>query len=302
MISGTTLGLVAALGTAVGWSGTALFFSASGRRVGSEAVNLTRLLIAIALLGAAHWWLRGAPVPLDADAERWKWLAVSGLTGLVVGDIALFEAYVLLGPRLPSLLMGLAPIMGALFGWAALGERLAALQVAAILCTVGGVGIVVAERAPVARDPADAPHFTRGVALGLVGAIGQAAGLVASKRAMVGAYPAISATLGRILVAAVVLWLLALARGRVPRVVRAWRDRRALALIAAGAVCGPFIGIWLSLFAVRQAPVGLASAVMAISPILVLAIEAARGRHVTGQALAGTMAAVGGVALLFIVG
>ena len=61
MISGTTLGLVAALGTAIGWTGTALFFSASGRRVGSEAVNLTRLLMAIALLGGAHWLLVEEP-------------------------------------------------------------------------------------------------------------------------------------------------------------------------------------------------------------------------------------------------
>ncbi|MCC7018141.1 MAG: DMT family transporter [Ardenticatenales bacterium] len=302
MISGTTLGLVAALGTAIGWTGTALFFSASGRRVGSEAVNLTRLLIAIALLGAAHWLLVGAPVPIDADAERWRWLAVSGLTGLVVGDIALFEAYVLLGPRLPSLLMALAPILGTLFSWGLLGERLALLQVAAIVLTVGGVAIVVAERTPGGRGADDARLFTRGVVLGLVGALGQAAGLVASKRAMAGDYSALSATLGRILIAAIVLWLLALIRGRIPHVVRAWRDRRALALIAAGAVCGPFIGIWLSLYAVREAPVGLASAVMAISPILVLAVEAARGRHVTGQAVVGTAVAVGGVALLFAVG
>ena len=33
---------------------SAIFFSASGRRVGSEVVNLTRLAFAIVLLGMAH--------------------------------------------------------------------------------------------------------------------------------------------------------------------------------------------------------------------------------------------------------
>lgn len=301
-MSGATLGLLAALGTAIGWTGTALFFSASGRRVGSEAVNLTRLLFAIVLLGTAHWALRGAPAPLDAGLARWKWLALSGVIGLVVGDVALFEAFVLIGPRLSSLLMALAPIIGAFLGFALLGERLTLLQLAAIGLTVGGVVIVVTERAPVARGVDDQRHYVRGVALGLVGALGQAGGLIASKLGMAGEYPAISATLARVLVAAAVLWALAAVRGRIGRIARAWRNRRALAFIAAGAVCGPFIGVWLSLFAVREAPVGLASAVMAISPILVLGVEAARGRHVSGQAVAGTLAAVGGVALLFVVG
>lgn len=302
MISGTTLGLLAALGTAIGWTGTALFFSAGGRRVGSEAVNLTRLLFAIVLLGAAHWAIRGVPVPLDAGPERWRWLALSGVIGLVVGDIALFEAFVLIGPRLSSLLMALAPIIGAFLGFVLLGERLSPLQLMAIMTTVGGVAVVVAERSPIARDADGQRHFARGVALGVVGAFGQAGGLIASKLGMAGGYPAVSATLLRVLVAAAVLWALAAARGRLVRTVHAWRNRRALAFIAAGAVCGPFLGVWLSLFAVREAPVGLASAVMAISPILILIIEAARGRHVSAQAVVGTLAAVGGVALLFVVG
>lgn len=294
-----TLGLLAALGTSVCWSGTALFFSAGGRRVGSEAVNLTRLVIAIALLAGAHVLSRGTVIPMDVGVQRWWWLALSGLIGLVIGDIALFEAFVLLGPRLTTLVMALAPIIGALLAFVLLGERLWLWQIAAILLTLSGVSLVVTERVPGGRDPAGHRDFKRGVALGLVGAVGQAGGLIASKLGMAGDYPALSATLVRILVAAVVLWALAAVRGRIPRIVRKWRDGRALGFIALGAVCGPFLGIWLSLFAVRVAPVGLASAVMAFSPVIVLGIEVVRGRHVSGRGVAGTLVAVGGVAWMF---
>lgn len=299
MIDGPTLGLLAALGTAVCWTGTAIFFSAGGRRIGSEAVNLTRLLLAVGLLAATHAVWYGAAFPLDAGPERLRWLVVSGLVGLVIGDVALFEAFVVLGPRLATLLMAVAPLLGAVLGWAILDERLAALQLAAIAMAVAGVATVVTEPHRGGGDGDRRRPDRRGLALGLVGAAGQAGGLIASKLGMAGGYPALSATLVRIVVAAAVLWTLAVLRGRLPRLVRAWRDHRAVGYTALGAVCGPFLGIWLSLFAVREAPVGLASAVMAISPILVLGVEAARGRPVTPRALAGTALAVGGVAAMF---
>ena len=43
-------GELAALATAVCWSFTAIFFSYSGRRVGSDVVNRSRLLFALLLL------------------------------------------------------------------------------------------------------------------------------------------------------------------------------------------------------------------------------------------------------------
>ena len=43
-------GELAALGTAVCWSFTAIFFSISGRRIGAEVVNRSRLLFALSLI------------------------------------------------------------------------------------------------------------------------------------------------------------------------------------------------------------------------------------------------------------
>jgi drug/metabolite transporter (DMT)-like permease len=114
------------------WSATATFFTLAGRKVGSVVVNRTRLLLAILFLVIAHWLLLGAFLPLTAELERWSWLALSGVVGLVVADGFLFQSYVWIGPRLGSLLMSLSPVVSALLAWLILAENLTAGQMAGI--------------------------------------------------------------------------------------------------------------------------------------------------------------------------
>src|SRR5262245_41444250 len=103
------LGELAAFATAVCWTGSALSFSAAGRRLGSLPTNLIRLPFALVLLAFAGLLLRGRALPLDASSSTWGWLALSGFIGLVAGDLCLFRAYVVLGPRLTLLVNATAP-------------------------------------------------------------------------------------------------------------------------------------------------------------------------------------------------
>ncbi|HRC27229.1 MAG TPA: EamA family transporter, partial [Alphaproteobacteria bacterium] len=82
------------------------------RRIGAVAVNLLRLPIAWVLLSAALA-LTGTPLA-GLDGQRVTLLALSGLLGLTLGDLALFRAMVRIGPRLSSLLMALAPAFATL--------------------------------------------------------------------------------------------------------------------------------------------------------------------------------------------
>ncbi len=75
-------GEFAALGTAVCWSFTAIFFSYSGRRIGSDVVNRSRLLFASGFLFITHWLLEGALFPADVEPFRWGWLARPASWGL----------------------------------------------------------------------------------------------------------------------------------------------------------------------------------------------------------------------------
>jgi len=109
-------------------------------------VNRTRLVVAVALLSVTHWVMFGIPLPLHAEPERWLWLGLSGIVGLVLGDIFLFRAFVSIGPRLSMLMMSLAPVIATIQAWIFLSETMSTGQMVGILITLGGITWVVMER------------------------------------------------------------------------------------------------------------------------------------------------------------
>ncbi len=296
-------GQLAALGTATCWAFSALAFDAAARRIGVLTLNLIRLVIAFGFLSLAAWALRGLPLPTDATPYAWGWLAVSGLVGFVFGDLCLFRAYVLIGPRLGMLVLSLAPPLTAVIGWLILGETLSGLDLLGMALTITGIGWAVLERqAPSAEDSgAAAPHASlAGLGLAFCGALGQAAGLVLSKLGM-GEYDAVAATQVRVLAGAAGYALLFFLLRWWPRVAEALRDRRALGLSSVGAFFGPFLGVSLSLFAVRNTEAGVAASIMAVSPVLIIPLVVLlRGERVGTGGVLGAIVAVAGVALLFL--
>lgn len=276
-----------------------MFFSASGRRIGSDSVNRSRLLFALLFVSLTHFLLEGSFFPQHVAPFRWGWLALSSLLGLVLGDAALFEAYVLLGPRLAMLMMSLVPILTTAAGWLLFGETVSGLEAAGILLTVGGIAWVVTDPRQAAANVQR--QYGRGILFGLGGALGQAANLLTAKYALVDNFPPISASLIRILVAVLALWGLALLQKRARRIVSHWRDKKVLQLILAGTVAGPFLGIWFSLIAIQNARVGIASTLMALPPVILIPLTyLAYKERVSGRGLAGTLLAIGGVALIFL--
>lgn len=294
------LGEIAALGTSICWTFTSIFFTLSARRVGSVIVNQARLLLAVLFLSLTHLLVAGGWLLPQADLYRWFWLGLSGVVGLALGDGLLFYAFVLIGARRSMLLMALAPIIGAVIAWLFLGERLSAVESIAIGLTVGGVAWVVSERENNGLQ-VDPRQYRLGVLAGLGGAFGQALGLVLSKKGMLGDFAPLSATLMRMLVAAAVIWGLALLRGRAGRTLGALTDRQVGPAILGGAMVGPFLGVWLSLIAVQLAPVGIAATLMALSPILILLPSVwIFNERVSLQSIVGTLVAVAGVAIIFL--
>ena len=298
------MGEIAAVATSFFWSFTSIQFTLAGRRVGSVVVNRVRLVLAVLFLSLAHLLLLGEFWPIHAEAFRWGWLGLSGTIGLVLGDASLFQSFVLIGPRRAMLLMTLVPVIGALVAWVWLGETLRPTEIAAVLLTVGGIAWVVSERGPSGAQGGpvkDTSKYALGVLLGLGGALGQALGLVTSKQGLSGDFPALSATLIRMLVAAVVIWLLTLVRGQGGATLRALEDKKARSFVVGGALTGPVFGVWLSMVAVQRTHVGIASTLMALSPIILVPFERRFFEdQVSPRAIVGTVVALTGVATIFL--
>ncbi len=137
------IGEIAGLGTSVCWTITSILFTIASQRIGSLVVNRLRLLLALIFLLITHLVVQGEMLPLQAGATRWFWLGLSGVIGLTLGDLFLFESYIWIGPRRAMLLMSLAPIMGAVVAWVGLGETLSLLEMVAVALTVGGVALLI---------------------------------------------------------------------------------------------------------------------------------------------------------------
>jgi drug/metabolite transporter (DMT)-like permease len=295
------LGEIAALLTAVMFSTSAAFFAVAGRQVGSLPLNRVRLLLAVGWLLLAHLLLQ-TPLPLNPALDRLFWLSLSGIIGLVIGDIFLFQAYILIGPRMAMLLMALSPAIAAVTAWVLMGETLHPRQIIGIALTLAGIAWVVSQRAPnIDPSPGAARHDRLGLLSGLGAAAGQAIGLVTARLGLYGDFPALSGTLIRMLAATLVLWGITLVTRQAGPTIQAFRRQpKALGTALGGAFFGPFLGVTLSLYAVQHTQVGVASTLNSLSPIMLLPISYFIFKERFGwQVVAGTLLAMLGVGLLF---
>jgi drug/metabolite transporter (DMT)-like permease len=293
-------GELAALGTAVCWSAGSNFFAAAGRRMGSVVLNRLRITAAMLLLGAALLITRGAPWPGWATPAQIGVLALSGLIGFVFGDTWYFRALVILGPGRAALLASTAPLFTAVIAWPLLGERLGPLALIGMAMTLGGVWWVLAARSAAQHDHVEGSAAI-GVLAGLLGALGQAGGYVLSKIALRSGLDPLSATMVRVTSACAAIWLLATFEGATVRTLATLQDRRGAAFMLAGAVCGPFLGVTLSLAALHWIPTGIAASITAIYPIFTILLAARfHGEALTWRIVGGAIVAVAGVVVLFL--
>ena len=307
LVPPSVAGQLAGLGTALCWVGTSFCFAAAGRALGAGTVNLVRSFLALVPLLALNLLILGTPWP-DASPTAIAWLAASGLVGLALGDQFLFGALVDLGPRLAVLLMTLAPVFAALLGWWMLGEVLGGLALLGMATTLAGIAWVVSERTPEGSGPVRSKAVrTRGLILGVLAAAAQGFGVVLAKEGMVGGdIEPLAAQLVRMTAGAAVLGLAWIAIGPRSWLVGSRRDdgpprvgRGAVLGILGGTILGPVVGVWLSLIAVRRLDAGVASTLMAMSPVLVLPFSRLLERERLGwRAILGAAVAVAGVAIL----
>lgn len=297
------LGELAALATSVFFSIAPTFFTLAGRLVSSAIVNRSRLLLATIILIALHSIFFGELLPLSADPARWWWLGLSGVIGLTLGDAALFKAFVQLGARPTMLVFSLSPVLSAIMAWLFLNEKLTGIEILGISVTIAGVLWVVSEDQSGKEGERDRSLYLKGLFFAFLGAIGQASGLITAKLGLYGDFSALSGQVMRMLTATVAIWLFTILSGKARETLDKIRSTPLSArYIFLGAIFGPVIGVYFSLVAVQFAPVGIASTLMALPPIFLIPIDYFVFKNkVSGRAVLGTVIALAGVGILFLI-
>lgn len=305
---GELLSLVVALT----WTGTALFAEVGSKRLGSLTLNVIRMGLSLLFLGGTLWWFTGTPLPMYADETTWGWLLLSGFVGYVLGDYCLFNAYVLIGSRFGQLFMTLAPIAAAIAGWLALGEHLSGSALLGMIITLSGIGLSVLNRGDNRKIGFKLPM--KGVLLGIGAGVGQGLGLVLSKIGMnhyregipagmdaVSDMLPFASTLIRAIIGTVG-FLIMMAYSRQFNLLRTvHKDRKGMSAALGATILGPFLGVSMSLMAVQYTHAGIASTLMALTPIFILIpSHYLLKQSVTLREIIGAVISVIGVAFFFL--
>ena len=229
------------------------------------------------------------------------------------GDWCLFNSYLVIGARFGQLFMTLAPVMAAISAWALLGETLNLKSILAMAVTLSGIAISILSR--------DKDHHIRstlplkGILLGIGAGTGQGVGLVLSKigmqhyssaipsdaPAMMETMMPFASTMIRALVGGFSFLLIMILTRQGERLRAAFREKKGMQYTVLTTLFGPVLGVSLSLMAVRYANAGIASTLMALTPVLIILPYALIHRQrVRARELIGVAVSMTGVALFFL--
>jgi drug/metabolite transporter (DMT)-like permease len=306
--TGISTGVALAVSTAVLWAISPLFIASVGRRIGSFATNVLRATIAAVILVAVvlPGWMVIAPGrviwPGWAAVE---WIVASGVVGWVVGDAFFYEALVLLGPRRAVKVNTLAPVVALAAGWVWQGETLSLRALAGAAMVIAAVMYATfANTSPggaATREPGgmSAGGLACGIASAVCIALGSVLGREAYKAAPDGRLDPMLATTLRVGSAAVLLWVWPVVRGRAGEFFGHLVRPGVRGRLFAGTAMGALGGMMCYVSALKYAPAGLVSTIVATSPLVIIPLVAVRYRVRVGVGIViAAIVAVVGVGLI----
>ena len=303
-------GELISIGVAFSWTATALLSEYGSKRLGNLTLNLMRMVITLFFSVIMFWAMTGSPLPAEASTEAYMWMMLSGLVGYVIGDFCLFQCYIIIGSKFGQLFMTLAPIAAAITAWFTLGQVIRPQAILAMLVTLTGIAISVLGRGDHNKLSLKLP--LAGVLFAIGAAVCQGVGLVLSKIGMNHYEASLTTDLqGWMLpfhanffrcAAGVIGFslLMALREGFSP-LGKGVRDRKGVTTAVLTTIFGPFVGVGASLLAVQYTAAGIASTLMALTPIIIiLPAWWLFKQPITAKSLLGAFISVIGVSLFFL--
>ncbi|MCH5308225.1 MAG: DMT family transporter [Prevotella sp.] len=301
------LGELISIGVAFSWTATALLSEFGSKRLGNLTLNVLRMALALLFSMVMFWIVLGSPLPAGGTAEAYGWMLLSGLVGYVIGDFCLFQCYIIIGSRYGQLFMTLAPLAAALMAWITLGQEMNAMSIVAMLVTLAGISISVLGRGEHHKVSLKLP--LNGVLFAIGAALCQGIGLVLSKIGMDHYQPEaipewlipFSANFFRCLAGIVGFTILMYFRDGLSPLREALHDRKGMTAATATTIFGPFVGVGFSLMAVQYTSAGIASTLMALTPIIIILPSYwLFHQKITWKAVVGAVISVVGVSLFFL--
>lgn len=303
----TYIGEFISIAVAFSWTATALLSEAGSKRLGNLTLNVLRMALALVFSMMLFWIVMGSPWPSGGSMEAYGWMILSGVVGYLIGDFCLFQCYIIIGSRYGQLFMTLAPLAAACMAWLTLGQEMSTMSIVAMLITLVGICISILGRGKHYKVSLKLPF--NGVLFAVGAAVCQGVGLVLSKIGMdhyqSGSIPdwlvPFSANFFRCVAGIVGFTILLYIRDGLSPLREALHDGKGMSMAVATTIFGPFVGVGFSLMAVQYTSAGIASTLMALTPIIIILPSYwLFHQPITWRAVVGAAISVLGVSLFFL--
>ena len=304
----TYIGELISIGVAISWTATALLSEFGSKRLGNLTLNVLRMVLTLSFTLALFLTAGDGSWLMDVPTKAMGWMLLSGVVGYVIGDFCLFQCYIIIGSRFGQLFMTLAPLSAALMAWVTLGQQMTMMSIVAMLVTLSGISMSVLGRGEHHKLSLKLP--INGVLFAIGAAVCQGVGLVLSKIGMDYYEPVVgmpdwlvpfSANFYRCLAGIIGFTLLLYTREGMSPLREAMHDKKGLTVATATTIFGPFVGVGFSLMAVQYTGAGIASTLMATTPIMIILPSYwIFHEKITWRAVIGAFVSVIGISLFFL--
>ena len=303
----TYIGEFISIAVAFSWTATALLSEAGSKRLGNLTLNVLRMALALVFSMMLFWIVMGSPWPSGGSMEAYGWMILSGVVGYLIGDFCLFQCYIIIGSRYGQLFMTLAPLAAACMAWLTLGQEMSTMSIVAMLITLVGICISILGRGKHHKVSLKLPF--NGVLFAVGAAVCQGVGLVLSRigrdHYQSGSIPdwlvPFSANFFRCVAGIVGFTILLYIRDGLSPLREALHDGKGMSMAIATTIFGPFVGVGFSLMAVQYTSAGIASTLMALTPIIIILPSYwLFHQPITWRAVVGAAISVLGVSLFFL--
>ncbi len=289
------IGELSAIATAFCWSISASYFESCGKKIGSFNLNMTRLIFGLIFIMTYNFFVNGMVFPTDASIETIILMGISGFLGIFLGDLMLYEAFVLLSARITLLIFFAVPPLTSLISFLFLDDIMHINEVVGMIVILFGIYLVVSKKG---TSESKGNISKKGLIFAIGATFLQALGNVFSKSAAVDYNPFLSAEI-RLLAALLAFIALYTIKGHWKVYLETFKDIGVLKHIAIGSFFGPFLGIGLTLLSLQYLNAGISSTLSSISPIILIPYVAIiKKEKITKYDIIGTIVAFLGLIII----
>jgi drug/metabolite transporter (DMT)-like permease len=306
------LGEFVAFGTTLSWSIGIFPFTEAARRLGPVPLNHFRLLLAVVFLTILS--ISFLPVSLkelftSPMPEHWLWFGLSGIIGLTLGDYFGFTSFAILGPRIGSIFVTLAPTATLIAGYFLIGESINFIGLLGILVTISGViWLTLSRSTHVQMHGHEYGNIKKGIVSGILSAFCNGFGIVIANKGFtyqqnnMNLAP-LQATWIRMVAATSIIYIVTIVRGNLKTVSLPVLQNKnnGFKYMLGGTIFGPVIGVSLSMLTVsllHNKP-SVAQTIFSLIPVFVLPLSYLFYKEkITLKSVLGAAIAITGVVIL----